>query len=80
MPGARGCEEGERLRSEYKRLSNDWVEAEGEMRNGSGLFGARSKRLDAVKEEYRRAYSGWCDHLVFCDQCREAAGGLCLRA
>lgn len=75
-----GCEQGERLRSEYKRLSADWVGAEGELRNGSGLFGERSKRLQIAKDAYRNAYSAWCDHLVLCDQCREAAGGLCLRA
>lgn len=74
------CEQGTRLRSEYKEWSAAWVQAEGDLRNGPGLLSERFKRLKHAKGEYRRAYSAYCDHLVLCGPCRDATNGIRLRA
>jgi hypothetical protein len=74
------CEEGTRLRSEYKNRSAEWVKAEGDLRNGPGSLAERFQRLKHAKREYRSAHSVYCDHLVLCEQCREATNGIRLRA
>jgi len=70
------CEQGLQLRSDYKRLSAEWVKAEGDLRDGAGPFCERSHRLKDAKEACRIAHSAYWDHLICCEPCREANHGL----
>lgn len=66
------CEEGSRLDCEQKKLDKERVQAEGEIRIGTGPYAERVKRLRETKAAYDTAKSAYLNHLVACSQCREA--------